>query len=63
MDFDNDKTKTLLFFFEYVIARGEPQRLKDLSRHFGNERKRQDISGMRKITGKSLVGEPFTEKS
>lgn len=54
MDYEFAKSKTLLFFFEYLIHKGRPQKLHDLTCRFGDKNFTED---MRVIVGGTVAGE------
>lgn len=43
MDFDEVKSKTLLFFYEYILLKGEPQSIQSLACQFGNKAFTKDM--------------------
>lgn len=51
------KTKTLLYFYEYLIFRGEPKKISHLASKFGDKKFTEE---MRDIVNSSMAGEPFT---
>ncbi|XP_037030004.1 egalitarian protein homolog isoform X2 [Bradysia coprophila] len=53
MDWDFAKTKTLLYYYEYLMRKGEPQKIAHLACLFGEP----DFTGdMRTIVGRTLTG-------
>lgn len=54
MDWELARTKTLLFYYEYMIRKGNPQKLTNLSCLFGEKDFTED---MRVVVGSSLAGE------
>lgn len=59
MDFDLAKSQTLLFFFEHIMCKGEPQKLRDLSCKFGDKAFTKE---MRTFVGGSQGGKSFVKK-
>lgn len=54
MDWNFAKTQTLLYFYEYIIRKGEPQKVGNLSCLFGEKDFTNDMRG---IVESSLAGE------
>lgn len=54
MDYDFVKSKTLLFFFEYLMQKGRPQKLHALTYRFNDTNFTEE---MRIIVGGNLAGE------